>query len=61
MQIAATLESNRSLLHSYLGNAFSQSDNDPKARLELARAKQLDPAEPTPWLYSALQHQQEYR
>ena len=61
MHIAATTESNRSILRSYLGNAFSQAGNFPKARLELNRARELDANDPTPWLYSALQYQQDYR
>ena len=61
LQTAAVLEPNRSILRSYLGKAFSQVGNSPKANLELDRAKQLDPNDPTPWLYSAIQRKQENR
>ena len=61
LQIAATLEPNRSILHSYLGKAFSQSGDTVSARKDLARGKELDPNDPTPWLYSALQNKQENR
>ena len=55
LQIAATLEPNRSILRSYLGKAFGNAGNDTKARLEFARAEAIDPHDPTPWLYSALE------
>ncbi|MDP3069355.1 MAG: FecR domain-containing protein [Opitutaceae bacterium] len=61
LRIAVVLESNRSLFRSYLGKAYSQLNEDNLARRELDRARDLDPADPTPWLYSAIQHQQAYR
>ncbi len=61
MQVAAALEPNRSILRSYLGKAYSQVGNRPKANLELDRGKKLDPNDPTPWLYSAIQRKQENR
>jgi len=61
LQVAATLEPNRSILHSYLGKAFSQVGDIKGARKDLARAKELDPNDPTPWLYSAIQNKQENR
>jgi tetratricopeptide (TPR) repeat protein len=61
IQTAAVLEPNRSLFRSYLGKAFSNMGNDIKARSELTRAIELDPNDPTPWLYSALQAKQEHR
>jgi Flp pilus assembly protein TadD len=61
LQTAAALEPNRSIFHSYLGKGFSNAGNEPKARLELERAKQLDPRDPTPWLYSAIQNRQDSR
>ena len=61
LQTAAVLEPNRSILRSYLGKAFSQVGLNAKANLELDRAKQLDPHDPTPWLYSAIQRKQENR
>ena len=61
LQTAAALEPNRSIFHSYLGKAFSNVGNEPKARLEFGRAKQLDPNDPTPWLYSAIENKQNNR
>lgn len=61
LQVAAALEPNRSFFHSYLGKAFSNTGNEPKARLELERAKTLDPRDPTPWIYSALENKQDSR
>ena len=61
LQTAAVLEPSRSVLRSYLGKAFSQVGIDDKANLELKRAQELDPADPTPWLYSAIQRKQENR
>ena len=61
LQTAAVVEPNRSILRSYLGKAFSQVGQTPKARSELERAKELDPNDPTPWLYSAIQNKQENR
>jgi outer membrane receptor protein involved in Fe transport len=61
LQVAAALEPNRSFFHSYLGKAFSKLGNEQKARLELERAKQLDPKDPTPWLYSAIENRQDNR
>ena len=59
LQVAATLEPNRSLLRSYLGKAFSNEGEERLARKELVLAQRLDPKDPTPWLYSALLDQQE--
>ncbi len=61
LQTAAVLEPNRSILRSYLGKGFSQVGINEKANLEFARAKELDPRDPTPWLYSAIQRKQENR
>ncbi len=61
LQIAAALEPNRSLLRSYLGKAFSQVGRKEQAEIELTRAREIDPADPTPWLYSAIQRKQENR
>ena len=58
LQIAATLEPNRAVLRSYLGKAFSNAGDAPRADKELALAKQFDPHDPTAWLYSALLRQQ---
>src|SRR5439155_6258528 len=59
LQVAATLEPNRSLLRSYLGKAFAQTWDEQHAAKELALAQKLDPNDPTPWLYSALLAEQQ--
>jgi len=65
--IAAAREPHRSLPRSYLGKAFADAPPFHAAFLkelalhEWTLARQLDPADPTPWLYSALLHQQENR
>ena len=58
LQTAAALEPNRSIFHSYLGKAFSNAGNERKANLELERAKRLDPKDPTPRIYSAIEKKQ---
>src|SRR5437667_1930754 len=59
LQVAATLEPNRSALRSYLGKAFRNAREETLARKELGLAKRLDPRDPSPWLYSALLDQEE--
>lgn len=54
LQTAAGLEPNRSLLRSYLGKAYAYANRQEFANKELAFARELDPNDPTPWLYSAL-------
>jgi len=54
LQMAATLEPNRALLRSYLGKAFHIEGDVAHALSELKLARDFDPADPTPWLYSAL-------
>jgi Tfp pilus assembly protein PilF len=61
LQAAAGLEPSRALLHSYLGKAFSQTGETAHAQAELARAKVIDPKDPTPYLYAALEDKQENR
>ncbi|HKX60981.1 MAG TPA: TonB-dependent receptor, partial [Verrucomicrobiae bacterium] len=61
LQIAATVEPQRSLLRSYLGKAFDQENDLAHAAGELGLARQFDREDPTPWLYSALLLQQQNR
>ncbi len=61
LQVAAALEPNRSIFHSYLGKAFSNVGDERRARKDLDRAKQLDPLDPTPWIYSAIENRQNSR
>lgn len=57
VQTAATAEPLMSLFHSYLGKVFSVERRPADARKDLDLAKQLDPRDPTPWLYSAIESQ----
>ena len=61
LQVAAALEPNRAFFHSYLGKAFSNNGDERKARLEFERSKTLDPRDPTPWIYSAIENKQDSR
>ncbi len=61
VQIAVTLEPQRGFLRSYLAKAWSHSGDGKNAVREMALAKELDPADPTAWLYSALILVQENR
>ena len=54
LQVAATLEPQRAVLRSYLGKAFAWDGDRAHAEKELALGKQLDPNDPTAWLYDAL-------
>jgi tetratricopeptide (TPR) repeat protein len=48
------MEPRRAVLRSYLGKALGDSGDPRRARHELELARQLDPDDPTAWLYSAL-------
>jgi Tfp pilus assembly protein PilF len=61
LQTAATVEPNRAVLRSYLGKAFNEVRDTRLALRELALAQQLDPNDPTAWLYSALVKQEANR
>ena len=61
LQVAATLEPQRSLLRSYLGKAYGLTRDHQRAAKEIELAKKLDPYDPTGWLYSALLDQQQNR
>lgn len=61
LQTAVALEPRRSLHRSYLGKAWSQQREAALAKKEFRLAKDLDPNDPTAWLYSALHQWQENR
>ena len=54
LQIAASLEPQRGVLRSYLAKAWQESRELALAQTELDLAKELDPRDPTAWLYSSL-------
>lgn len=58
LQTAATVEPLISTFHSYLGKAFSLENRREDARRDIDLARKLDPNDPTPWLYSAIERQQ---
>ena len=55
IEIAATLDPDNALVRSYLGKAYYEEKNDKLAAKQYAAAKELDPNDPTPWLYGAIQ------
>ena len=59
IQTAVTVEPTRAFLYSYHGKALDLLGLNALARKDFALAKLLDPNDPTPWLYSAIQKQQE--
>ncbi len=61
LEVAATLDPTRSLLRSYLGKAFFSERRDGRAATQLSIAKELDPRDPTPWLYDAIRKQLDNR
>lgn len=61
LQTAAIVEPQRSFFYSYHGKALSNVGLNKLARKDLKLARQTDPKDPTPWLYSAILDQQENR
>ncbi len=61
IEVAAGLDPNRSLLRSYLGKAYFAERRETLAGEQYAIAKDLDPRDPTPWLYDAILKQSENR
>jgi tetratricopeptide (TPR) repeat protein len=59
--VAAATEPQRAILRSYLGKAYGETGDYPRAAKELQLAKDLDPNDPTAWLYSALLNEQHNR
>ncbi len=57
IEIAAALDPNSSLIRSYLGKAYFEEKRDSLDGKQYAIAKQLDPRDPTPWLYDAIRKQ----
>jgi len=55
MQTAAALETKRSIFHSYLGKLSAMLATKQKQIWSSNVAKRLDPKDPTPWIYSAIE------
>ncbi len=61
IEIAASLDTNNAQIRSYLGKAYLEEKRNRLATDQFALAKQMDPKDPTPWLYNALLKQSENR
>jgi tetratricopeptide (TPR) repeat protein len=59
--VAAALEPQRAELRSYLGKAYANVGDFSRATKELHQAEQLDPQDPTAYLYSAVLNQEHNR
>lgn len=60
-QTAAALEPRRAVMRSYLAKAFSAAGETKLAEKDFRLGKELDPGDPTAWLYSALHQWQQNR
>ena len=61
LQTAAVVEPQRSLFRSYLAKGYAVRHWTDLARREVLLARDLDPMDPTPWLYSAWINQEQHR
>jgi tetratricopeptide (TPR) repeat protein len=61
IEIGAALDTSNSLIRSYLGKAFFEERRDTLAGRQYQVAKELDPADPTPWFYDAIRKQTDNR
>lgn len=61
LQIAVVVEPHRAILRSYLAKGFAQTHQTELAVNEFRLAKEIDPHDPTAWLYSALFNQEQSR
>jgi len=57
IEVATGLDSNNSLVRSYLGKAYYEEKRTELTDREYATAKELDPNDPTPFFYDAIQKQ----
>ena len=61
LELAAVLDPGRSLIRSYLGKAYFTENRDNLASTQYQLAEQMDPNDPTPWLYQAILQQNNHR
>ncbi len=61
LETAVNLDPNNAITRSYLGKALHALHENEYADTELTLAKEMDPNDPTPWLYSALHKQADNR
>ncbi len=57
LELAAGLDPNHSMVRSYLGKAYFEEKRPALTDREYATAKELDPRDPTPYFYDAIQKQ----
>lgn len=61
LEVAVALDSNQSLLRAYLGKAYFEEKRSPLDSQQFDIAKQLDPLDPTAFLYDGIRKQTENR
>ena len=61
IEIAASLDQDNSLIRSYLGKAYYEEKRDTRASDQFSVAEALDPSDPTPLFYDAIQKQSQNR
>ncbi|MEN6439891.1 MAG: FecR domain-containing protein [Syntrophobacter sp.] len=61
IEIAVMLDPLNSLIRSYLGKAYFDEKQDKRAAIQFGQAKELDPKDPTPWFYEAIQKETQNR
>jgi tetratricopeptide (TPR) repeat protein len=59
LEVAVSLDSNNSILRSYLGKAYFEEKRSPLDAQQYSIAKELDPLDPTPYLYDGILKQTE--
>ena len=59
LEVAAGLDSGNALLRAYLGKAYFEEKRDPLDADQFKMAKELDPLDPTAYLYDAIRKQSE--
>lgn len=61
LEVAVALDASQSLLRAYLGKAYFEEKRGPLDAQQFALAKQLDPLDPTAYLYDGIRKQTENR
>jgi len=59
LEVAVSLDSNNAILRSYLGKAYFEEKRTPLDAQQYSIAKELDPLDPTPYLYDGILKQTE--
>ena len=57
LEAAVALDSNNAILRTYLGKAYFEEKRDPLDGEQFRIAKELDPLDPTPYLYDGIRNQ----